>query len=96
MKLSFRKPSNIYFYSVLRIRDILVRIWRRILRSEPLTNGFGCGSGRHKPPHKDIRILLIHIRVRVRNTVHLHHSSKIKSKKSHKTVEIKVFLTIFA
>ncbi len=29
-------------------------------------------------------------------TVHLHHSSKIKSQESHKTVEIKVFLNFFA
>ncbi len=28
--------------------------------------------------------------------VHLHHFSKIKIKKSHKTVETKFFLTIFA
>jgi hypothetical protein len=33
--------------SVLRIHDILVRIWIRIRGSMPLTNGFGsgCGSG---------------------------------------------------
>jgi hypothetical protein len=28
--------------------------------------------------------------------VHLHHFSKVKSKKSHKIVGIKVFLNIFA
>jgi len=60
--------NKIVFLAVLRIRDILVQMRIRILRSVPLTNGYGCGTRRAK-----------NIRMRIRNFVHLHHSSKIKS-----------------
>jgi hypothetical protein len=61
----------------------------RILGSVFLTNGSGCGSGR--PENTRIRM-----GIRIRNTLDLHHSSKIKS---HREVtkqyqEIKVFLII--
>ncbi len=65
--------------SVLRIRDILVRIRMRILGSVPLANGSGCGSGGPKK------------HTRSRKTGTFTHSSKIKSPE---TVEINVFLTI--
>jgi len=50
--------------AVLRMCDILVRIrmWIRILRSEPLTNGSGFGSERPKI------IGILQIGMRIRNT----------------------------
>ncbi len=77
--------------TVLRIHVILV--WIRIGGSMPLTNGSGSCYFRHWPStcqQKTIflQFFLLHL--------HLHHFSKIKVKKSHKIVGIKVFLTIFA
>ncbi len=75
---------------VTRIRYILERI--RILGSVPLTNGSGSGSG--KPKH--IRILRIRIQMQLRNTGKFTSFCKYKkSLRSYKTLEIKVFLTIF-
>ncbi len=54
--------------TVLRIRDTLVRIRIRILGSGPLTNGFGCGSGRPKKYGSGTVV-----------PVHFYHSSKIVS-----------------
>jgi hypothetical protein len=47
---NFDSISNLHKYLLLWIRDILVRIRIRIriLRSVPLSNGSGCGSGRPK------------------------------------------------
>jgi hypothetical protein len=66
--------------SVLRINDILVRIWIR--GSMPLTNGSGFGSG-----SKFYCVLLFEGTFT--------SVSKIKSKRSHNAVGIRVFLTIF-
>jgi hypothetical protein len=81
------------FVPVMRIRDIWVRTRTRIriVRSVPLTNGSGCGSGRPN----NIRIL----RIRAGNTgtsVHLQHFTKIKSHKKVQNSRNQVFLTIFA
>jgi len=74
---------RIFFNSVLRIRDILVRIQRRIriLGSVPLINGSGCGSGRPKI-------------IPSGTLVHLHHTSKIKThkKEARKQMKSRFFL----
>ncbi len=73
--------------ALLGIRDILVRIRMRIriLGSVPVTNGSGMP--------KNIRI---RVRMRIRNTVHLHHSSKIKSlKEVTKQYKSRFFLLSF-
>jgi hypothetical protein len=93
------------FLAVFRIRDILVRILNRIRGSVPLTNGSGfasVGSGsssfRQWPSRHQPRIMFsLFLLTTFQDTFTLYHSSKIKSqKRSHKTVEIKVFLTIVA
>ncbi len=66
--------------AVLRIHDILVRIW--ILGSAPLTDSNGSGCGRPKN---------MRIRIRIRNSGTF--TSFVKDKKSQ-TVEIKFLLTI--
>ncbi len=78
---------HLSFKPVLRIRDILVRIWIRIRGSVPMTTGSGSGSSyfRHWPSSAYYFL-----------KVHLHHFSKIKSPKTLKTLEINVFLTIFS
>ncbi len=58
------RQTNHFFFTVLGIRDILVRIRMRILGSVPLTDGSGCVSGMPK----NIRILRIRIRMRIRYT----------------------------
>ncbi len=89
--------------AVLRIHDILVwiriRIWIR--GSMPLTYGSGFGSGSFYFHHWSSRCQQ---KTNLKKSfpayyflkVLLHQFSKIKSKKSHKTVDIKVFLTILA
>jgi hypothetical protein len=78
---------------VFRIRDILVRI--RICGSVPLTYRSGSDPvffNWHSRFHQKLFILLIYYLL----NVHLHQSSQIKVKRSPTTVEIKVFLIIFA
>ncbi len=90
-------------WQVFRIHDILV--WIRILirGSMPLTNGSGsgCGSGSFYFHHWPSRCqqktnkkkVFLHITF-LRNLYIIFKDKK--SKRCHKTVEIKVFLTIFA
>ncbi len=84
--------------AVLRICDILVRI--RIRGPVPLTNGSGSGSGpgsrhfRQWPSRRQLKLFFI------QKFFSYYFWSYIyilkKSYRSHKTVGIKVFLTIFA
>jgi hypothetical protein len=74
------------FCSVFRIHDILVWILIRILDPYPAAFVIDLQDANKK---------LIFYKVFLLIEVHLHHFSKIKSEKSHKTVEIKVFHTIF-
>ena len=85
----------------MQIHDILVLIRIRIRGFMPQTNGSECGSGscyfRHWPSRRQQKtnfekvFLLITFEV----TFTSFFKDK-KSKRSHKTVEVKVFLTIFA
>jgi hypothetical protein len=83
---------------VLRIHNILVWIWVR--GSMPPTNGSGFGScyfrhwssTRQQKTNFSKKSFSAYYFLKV----HLPHFSKLKSQRSHKTVGIKVFLTIFA
>jgi hypothetical protein len=93
--LSQRLPIlSIWFWAAFWLRDILFQI----RGSVPLANGSRSGSG------SDLSLFVSELQDGSKKyfsspfayyflKVHLHHSSKMKS---HKTVEIKVFLTIFA
>jgi hypothetical protein len=90
------------FSTELRIHDNLVRIRIRIRGSMPLTDGFGFGSGslsfHHWPSRcqqKKITFLRKFVCILLFESTSSFFKYK-KSKRSHKTVEIKVFLTIFA
>ncbi len=72
---------------LLTIRDIFVRIW--ILGSVPLTNGSGADPRGPKTYGSRCGF-------GSGTLVHLHHSSKIKVINKSQTLEMKVFLTIFA
>jgi len=96
-----------YRYStkpVLRIHDILgwirIRIWIR--GSMPLTNGYGCGSGScyfRYWPSQDVNKNFFFVKVVFLLTfwrfMYIIFKDQ-KSKRNHKAVGIKVFLTIFA
>ncbi len=89
--------------AVLRIHDILVWIRIRIRGSMPLTNGSGsgCGSGSFYFHHWPSRCQQ---KNNLKKNFSAYYFLKVltsffkceKSKRSHKTVEIKVFLIIFA
>ncbi len=85
---------------VLRIHDILV--WIRIRGSMPPTNGSGSrfGSGscffHHWPTRRRQKILKKFLCILIFECTFTSFVKDKKSKRSHKTVEIKVFLTIFA
>ncbi len=95
----------VYFTPVLRIHDILVwiriRIWIR--GSMPLTNGSGCGSGScyffviilSDANKKQYFLNKFFCLLLFEGTFASFFKDK-KSKRSHKAVGIKVFLTIFA
>jgi hypothetical protein len=82
-------PIVVDLKTVLLIRDILVRI--RIRGSVPLTNGSGSGSAIFDLQDANQKFFLFKVFFFL-----LHHFSKKKCQRSHKTVGIKVFLTIFA
>ncbi len=85
------------FSAVFRIHDILV--WVRIRGSMPLTNGFGFESGsgyfRHWPSRRQQQTNIYFCLLLSEGTFTSFIKDK-KSKRGHKTVEIKIFLTIFA
>ncbi len=88
---------NVFFLlpykAVFRIYDILV--WIRIRGSMPLTNGSGFGSSYFFIDLQDAnkKLILKSFSAYYFLKVHLHHFSKRKkSKRSHKTVENKVFV----
>jgi hypothetical protein len=102
-----RQLCTVFFFwpwlgPVFRIHDILV--WIRIRGSMPLTNGSGSASGsgsfyfHHWPSRcQQKNNLKIKVFVYITFLRYLHIIFKDKeSKRCHKTVEIKVFLTIFA
>jgi hypothetical protein len=90
--------------AVLRIHDILVWIRVRIRGSMPLKNGSGFGSGSgsfyfyHWPSRCQQKLIgfkkFFCILLFVGSFTSFFQDEKLK--RSHKTVEIKVFLTIFA
>ncbi len=87
--------------TVLRIHDILVWIWIRIRGSMPLTDGSGCGSlsFHHWPSRcqqKKLFILKKFFCILLFEGTLTSFFKHKKSKRSNKTVDIKVFLTIFA
>jgi hypothetical protein len=94
---SYSRNKVMFTEPVLRIHDILVWIRIRIRESMPHTNGSGSFCFHHLPSRcqqktnlkKFFCILLFE------GTFASFFKGK-KSKRSHKTVEIKVFLTIFA
>ncbi len=85
------------FSSVFRIHDIFVGI--RIRGSMPLTNGSGSGSCyfRHWPSRGQQKTnkKKVFLHITFWRYIYIIFKDK-KSKRSHKTVGIKVFLTIFA
>ncbi len=95
---------SLHLEKVFRIHDILVwiRIRIRIRGSMPLTSGSGCGSGsfcfHHWPSRCQQKDNLKKVFLYIRHfLVYFYIIFKDKkSKRCHKTVEIKVFLTIFA
>jgi hypothetical protein len=91
--------SRSWFHPVLRIHAILVWIRIRIRGSIPLTNGSGSFFFiiDLQDANKKLPVVKKSFSAHYFLKVLLHHfSKKSKSKRSHKTVEIKVFLTIFA
>ncbi len=99
--LGSRGIHDLTVYPVLRIHDILVWIRIHTPGSMPLTNGSGSKSrSLHKPSRRQQKtnfcksfsayyFLKAHLQ-------YLHHFPKKKSeKRSHKSVGINVFLTIF-
>ncbi len=86
-----------YIVPVLRIHDILV--WIRIRGSTPLTNGSGSFYFHHWPSRCQQKIFffkqVFFCILLFKGTFTSFFKDK-KSKISHKTVEIKVFLTILA
>ncbi len=94
--------NKLTFRAVFRIHDILGWIRIRIRGSMPLTNGSGCGSGSFYAYHWPLRCQQ---KTNLKKKVFLYNTflrylfiifKDKKSKRCHKTVEIKVFLTIFA
>ncbi len=92
-----------FLKAVLRIHDILVRIWIRIRGSLPLTNGPGSGfwSGscyiRHWPSRRQQKQFFDKVFLLITFWRYITSFFKDKkSKRSHKTLGNKVFLTTFA
>ncbi len=95
---------------MFQISDILVRsrMWIRILGSVSLTNGSGCGCGSgsgscyFRGNKKQFFSLSFYAYSFLKVPWHTGNSSKIKGHKnsknlrSHKTVEIKIFINVFA
>ena len=83
-------------YAVMQIHDILV--WIRIRGSMPLTNRSGSCYFRHWPSRSQQKTncLMKFFRWLLFEGIFRSFFIDIKSKRSHKTIGIKVFLTIFA
>ncbi len=94
-----RARENVLFFWVLWIHDILVWNRIRIRGSMPLTNGYGSFYFHHWPSRwqqkKQMLLKKIYCILLSEGTFTSFFKGK-KSKRSNKTVEIKVFLTIFA